>query len=148
MNLPPYLTGDARDLVRKLLKRQVSARLGAPPGDAQDVKQHQFFKHISWDDVLSRKLEPPFKPSLVNLYAFNPNLIFLPYHFADKRWWCISVRYEIYKANSSRFTRWINTQWKCQFDIPGMLFFIESNKTKYLFILYFLFFFLYRDLLI
>ncbi|CAG9817425.1 unnamed protein product [Phaedon cochleariae] len=64
LNLPPYLTGDARDLVRKLLKRQVPSRLGAAPEDAQAVKQHQFFKHINWDDVLSRKLDPPFKPSL------------------------------------------------------------------------------------
>lgn len=74
LNLPPYLTADARDLVRKLLKRQVSARLGAPPGDAQDVKQHQFFKHICWDDVLSRKLEPPFKPSLVSFYFITKNI--------------------------------------------------------------------------
>lgn len=64
LNLPPYLTADARDLVRKLLKRQVSSRLGAPPRDSAEVKAHQFFKHINWDDVLSRKLEPPFKPSL------------------------------------------------------------------------------------
>ncbi|XP_018575257.2 ribosomal protein S6 kinase beta-1 [Anoplophora glabripennis] len=65
LNLPPYLTADARDLVRKLLKRQVSSRLGAAPEDAKAVKQHQFFKHINWDDVLSRKLDPPFKPSLL-----------------------------------------------------------------------------------
>ncbi|XP_022903387.2 ribosomal protein S6 kinase beta-1 [Onthophagus taurus] len=64
LNLPPYLTSDAKDLVRKLLKRQVSMRLGSPPGDAHDVKTHPFFKHISWDDVLKRKLEPPFKPNV------------------------------------------------------------------------------------
>lgn len=66
LNLPPYLTADARDLVRKLLKRQVSSRLGAAPEDASAVRQHQFFKHISWDDVLGRRLEPPFKPILVS----------------------------------------------------------------------------------
>ncbi|XP_065167305.1 ribosomal protein S6 kinase beta-2-like [Atheta coriaria] len=64
--LPPYLTSDARDLVRKLLKRQVGARLGAQPHDSLEVKQHQFFKHINWDDVLKRKLEPPFKPCLTS----------------------------------------------------------------------------------
>ncbi|XP_072391519.1 ribosomal protein S6 kinase beta-2-like [Diabrotica undecimpunctata] len=66
LNLPPYLTADARDLVRKLLKRQVPSRLGAPPDDANAVKRHQFFKHIVWDDVLRRKYEPPFKPSLAS----------------------------------------------------------------------------------
>ncbi|XP_017775402.1 PREDICTED: ribosomal protein S6 kinase beta-2 isoform X2 [Nicrophorus vespilloides] len=62
--LPPYLTSDARDLIRKLLKRQVAARLGTSPHDAHAVKQHQYFKHINWDDVLKRKLDPPFKPCL------------------------------------------------------------------------------------
>ncbi|CAH1970710.1 unnamed protein product [Acanthoscelides obtectus] len=66
LNLPPYLTADARDLVRKLLKRQVTARLGAAPDDANAVKAHQFFRHINWDDVLSRKLDPPFKPCLTS----------------------------------------------------------------------------------
>lgn len=64
--MPPYLTTDARDLVRKLLKRQVASRLGAAPEDASAVKQHHFFKHINWDDVLGRRLEPPFKPILVS----------------------------------------------------------------------------------
>ncbi|CAH0555907.1 unnamed protein product [Brassicogethes aeneus] len=62
--LPPYLTSDARDLIRKLLKRQVTARLGAQPDDAIAVKNHHFFKHINWDDVISKKYDPPFKPIL------------------------------------------------------------------------------------
>lgn len=66
LNLPPYLTADARDLVRKLLKRQVSGRLGSTPGDASQIRAHQFFKHINWCDVLSRRMEPPFKPCLVS----------------------------------------------------------------------------------
>ncbi|XP_050481977.1 ribosomal protein S6 kinase beta-1-like [Bombus huntii] len=62
--LPLYLTPDAKDLIRKLLKRQVSQRLGSGPDDAEQIMNHNFFKHIKWQDVISRKLEPPFKPSL------------------------------------------------------------------------------------
>ncbi|KAF6203917.1 hypothetical protein GE061_002255 [Apolygus lucorum] len=62
--LPPYLTPDARDLIRKLLKRQVLQRLGSAPGDGDAIRNHMFFKHINWRDVVSRKLDPPFKPSL------------------------------------------------------------------------------------
>lgn len=62
--LPPYLTPDARDLIRKLLKRQAMHRLGSAPGDGDAIRNHYFFKCINWRDVLSRKLEPPFKPSL------------------------------------------------------------------------------------
>uniref|UniRef100_A0A8D8VED7 Ribosomal protein S6 kinase n=1 Tax=Cacopsylla melanoneura TaxID=428564 RepID=A0A8D8VED7_9HEMI len=62
--LPPYLTPDARELIRKLLKRQVGQRLGSTPNDGEAVRVHPFFRSINWGDVLSRKLEPPFKPSL------------------------------------------------------------------------------------
>lgn len=30
------------------------------------MKNHQFFKHINWNDVINRKLEPPFKPTLAS----------------------------------------------------------------------------------
>ncbi|CAB0027895.1 unnamed protein product [Trichogramma brassicae] len=64
--LPQFLTPDARDLLRKLLKRQVPHRLGSAPSDAEQIKSHPFFKHIHWDDVISRKLVPPFKPTLTS----------------------------------------------------------------------------------
>ncbi|KAJ8680255.1 hypothetical protein QAD02_016042 [Eretmocerus hayati] len=64
LKLPLYLTAEARDLIRNLLKRQVPQRLGAGPDDAEPIMNHSFFKHINWQDVISRKLEPPFKPSL------------------------------------------------------------------------------------
>ncbi|KAK0078736.1 hypothetical protein PV325_002138 [Microctonus aethiopoides] len=66
LNLPPYLTHDACDLIRKLLRRKVDQRLGSAPSDAEQVKNHLFFRHISWCDVISRKLEPPFRPTLTS----------------------------------------------------------------------------------
>uniref|UniRef100_A0A8C2YF26 Ribosomal protein S6 kinase n=1 Tax=Coturnix japonica TaxID=93934 RepID=A0A8C2YF26_COTJA len=65
LNLPPYLTQEARDLLKKLLKRNAASRLGAGPGDAGEVQAHPFFRHINWDELLARKVEPPFKPLLV-----------------------------------------------------------------------------------
>ncbi|EAW94383.1 ribosomal protein S6 kinase, 70kDa, polypeptide 1, isoform CRA_b [Homo sapiens] len=38
LNLPPYLTQEARDLLKKLLKRNAASRLGAGPGDAGEVQ--------------------------------------------------------------------------------------------------------------
>uniref|UniRef100_A0A673ZG31 Ribosomal protein S6 kinase n=1 Tax=Salmo trutta TaxID=8032 RepID=A0A673ZG31_SALTR len=64
LNLPPYLTQEARDLLKKLLKRNASLRLGAGPGDSSEIQSHLFFRHINWDDLLARKVEPPFKPFL------------------------------------------------------------------------------------
>uniref|UniRef100_A0A803SPC4 Ribosomal protein S6 kinase beta-1 n=1 Tax=Anolis carolinensis TaxID=28377 RepID=A0A803SPC4_ANOCA len=64
LNLPPYLTQEARDLLKKLLKRNAASRLGAGPGDAGEVQGHPFFRHINWEELLARKVEPPFKPLL------------------------------------------------------------------------------------
>uniref|UniRef100_A0A2P2HX76 non-specific serine/threonine protein kinase n=1 Tax=Hirondellea gigas TaxID=1518452 RepID=A0A2P2HX76_9CRUS len=64
LHLPPYLSPDARDLIKKLLKRNSSARLGSGPEDAKAIMEHPFFKHIIWEDVPRRKLDPPFKPIL------------------------------------------------------------------------------------
>uniref|UniRef100_A0A671RSF0 non-specific serine/threonine protein kinase n=1 Tax=Sinocyclocheilus anshuiensis TaxID=1608454 RepID=A0A671RSF0_9TELE len=64
LNLPPYLTQEARDLLKKLLRRNASTRMGAGPRDALDVQAHSFFRHMNWDDLLSFKIEPPFKPFL------------------------------------------------------------------------------------
>jgi len=38
--------------------------LGSTQSDGEEVKTHKFFKHINWNDVISRQLEPPFRPKL------------------------------------------------------------------------------------
>lgn len=79
LNLPGYLTSEARDLIRRLMKRQVSQRLGAGANDGAAIRSHPFFKHVHWPDVIGRRLEPPIKPALVSGYlmwmffiAFDP----------------------------------------------------------------------------
>uniref|UniRef100_A0A672HKV4 Ribosomal protein S6 kinase beta-2 n=1 Tax=Salarias fasciatus TaxID=181472 RepID=A0A672HKV4_SALFA len=64
LNLPPYLTIDARDLVKKLLKKNPAQRLGSSKADSADIQKHPFFRHINWDDLLNRRVEPPYKPQL------------------------------------------------------------------------------------
>lgn len=64
LTLPPYLTADARDLLKKLMKKSASQRLGAGLADCADVQKHPFFRHTNWDDLLARKVEPPYKPCL------------------------------------------------------------------------------------
>ncbi|CAG0889054.1 unnamed protein product [Cyprideis torosa] len=66
LNLPPYLTPDARDLIKRLLKRVTSHRLGSSPSDADPIKRHPFFRLVNWADVQARKLTPPFKMDLVS----------------------------------------------------------------------------------
>uniref|UniRef100_A0A8C8RKZ4 Ribosomal protein S6 kinase n=1 Tax=Pelusios castaneus TaxID=367368 RepID=A0A8C8RKZ4_9SAUR len=51
-------------LTGALLKRNAALRLGAGSGDAGEVQAHPFFRHINWEELIARKVEPPFKPLL------------------------------------------------------------------------------------
>jgi len=62
--LPPYLTAESRDLLRKLLKRHPQSRLGGGTEDAEALKAHPFFRYVNWVDLHARKVEPPFKPAV------------------------------------------------------------------------------------
>lgn len=64
LNLPPYLTPDARDMIKKLLKKNPAQRLGSSKADCADIQKHPFFRHINWDDLLNKRVEPPYRPSL------------------------------------------------------------------------------------
>ncbi|XP_028304560.1 ribosomal protein S6 kinase beta-2-like [Gouania willdenowi] len=66
INLPPYLTIDARDLIKKLLKKNSAQRLGSGKADCADIQKHPFFRHIEWEELLNRKMEPPYKPQLLS----------------------------------------------------------------------------------
>jgi len=62
--MPPYVSPEAKDLMRKLLKRQVSHRLGSGPNQGEDVRNHRFFQKIIWKDIINRTCEAPYKPKL------------------------------------------------------------------------------------
>ncbi|CAB55075.2 Ribosomal protein S6 kinase beta [Caenorhabditis elegans] len=66
LTLPAYLSNEARDLIKKLLKRHVDTRLGAGLSDAEEIKSHAFFKTTDWNLVYARQLEAPFKPNIEN----------------------------------------------------------------------------------
>ncbi|KAG0230020.1 serine/threonine protein kinase psk1 [Actinomortierella wolfii] len=64
LNLPYYLSQDAKDLLTKLLRRTPSARLGSGPNGVQNIKNHRFFRKVDWKKLEARELEPPIVPFL------------------------------------------------------------------------------------
>lgn len=66
LTLPVYLTVEAQDLIRRLMKRQVKHRLGGGLDDAEPIRGHPFFKQVCWEDVFARRLKPPIEPKLVS----------------------------------------------------------------------------------
>ncbi|NXG51791.1 AKT2 kinase, partial [Psilopogon haemacephalus] len=66
IRFPRTLGPEAKSLLAGLLKKDPKQRLGGGAGDAQEVMQHRFFAAIDWQDVVQRKLVPPFKPQVTS----------------------------------------------------------------------------------
>ncbi|KAF0910253.1 hypothetical protein E2562_001441 [Oryza meyeriana var. granulata] len=89
-HVPEEMSSEAQDLIDKLLTEDPHQRLGA--NGASEVKQHQFFKDISWDTLARQKAA--FVPSsdsaldtsyFTSRYSWNPSdeNIYEAYEFED-----------------------------------------------------------------
>ncbi|XP_017837319.1 serine/threonine-protein kinase N isoform X6 [Drosophila busckii] len=61
---PRFLSLEAIAIMRRLLRKNPERRLGSSERDAEDVKKQAFFRSIVWDDLLLRKVKPPFVPTI------------------------------------------------------------------------------------
>ncbi|CAN8177083.1 unnamed protein product [Coccothraustes coccothraustes] len=66
LRFPRSLGPESRSLLAGLLKKDPKQRLGGGPGDALEVMEHRFFAGIDWQDVVQRKLVPPFRPQVTS----------------------------------------------------------------------------------
>ncbi|XP_037948949.1 serine/threonine-protein kinase N isoform X2 [Teleopsis dalmanni] len=64
---PRFLSLEAIAIMRRLLRKNPERRLGSSERDAEDVKKQAFFRSIGWDDLLLRRVKPPFVPTINHL---------------------------------------------------------------------------------
>ncbi|KAL6957825.1 non-specific serine,threonine protein kinase [Sarracenia purpurea var. burkii] len=64
VKLPPRLTSEAHSLLKGLLQKEPSRRLGSGPRGADEIKSHKWFRPINWKRLESRDLLPKFKPDV------------------------------------------------------------------------------------
>ena len=101
--IPDYISEDGKNLLRGLLQRDPKKRLGGGNRDAEEIKEHIFFKDIDWKKVYHKKIKPPPAMKLVN----NSMIVFdKPKHFADE-----NNLGEIFEENSLKGWTFIN---KCE----------------------------------
>ncbi|KAF9183195.1 AGC protein kinase Gad8 [Haplosporangium sp. Z 11] len=62
LRFPDEVAPEARSLLSALLTRDPNQRLGNSGSSA--IKQHPFFKPISFPHLMAKKIQPPFKPSV------------------------------------------------------------------------------------
>lgn len=61
---PISMTKEAVDIIQKLLTRDPKLRLGSSERDALEIMEHSYFENINFEDILSKKVDPPYKPEI------------------------------------------------------------------------------------
>jgi serine/threonine protein kinase len=66
IEFPKNLDANAKDIIKHLLKRDKSKRLGCLKDGLMEVKNHQWFRGVDWKMVESRQINPPIPVFLKN----------------------------------------------------------------------------------
>jgi len=61
LRFPPFLSENCKNLIVQLLNRDPKKRLGSKD-DVNDIKAHPFFKTLSWEKLMKKEIEVPYKP--------------------------------------------------------------------------------------
>ncbi|XP_078123801.1 serine/threonine-protein kinase Sgk1 isoform X2 [Sander vitreus] len=78
--LKPNVSNSGRELLEGLLQKDRTKRLGVKD-DFLELKFHSFFSPINWEDLMAKKITPPFAPSVsgpTDLRHFDPEFTHLP----------------------------------------------------------------------
>jgi serine/threonine protein kinase len=59
LKIPEFVSEGAASLLRGLLQKDPNKRLGGSIKDAQEIKEHPYFKDVNWDDVYNKRIQPP-----------------------------------------------------------------------------------------
>jgi serine/threonine protein kinase len=65
LKFPPDLNQDCISLLKGLMERDPSKRLGAHSTPPRDIMAHSFFRGYNWSDVLRKNIQAPWKPDSV-----------------------------------------------------------------------------------
>ena len=55
---PEFFSEELKDLLKKMLNKNPNKRIGIE-NDKSDLKNHEFFRDINWDDIMKKKIKPP-----------------------------------------------------------------------------------------
>jgi serine/threonine protein kinase/CRP-like cAMP-binding protein len=83
---------DLRDLILKLLVKDIPRRLGCLKGGATDIKSHRFFAAVDWERLRSKSIPAPWRPRLSNpldtsnFDPYDENDVVEPFRTNDDGW--------------------------------------------------------------
>lgn len=66
VKFPRNISNEAKALLGGLLEKSPQKRLGGSIDDVRDIMVHPFFASINWNDLVNKKIVPPFKPQVTS----------------------------------------------------------------------------------
>jgi len=65
-NFPNDIDKEAKSLIKHLLVADTTKRYGCLKDGVKDIKDHNFFKKLNWDNLMNMSIKPPFIPKIQN----------------------------------------------------------------------------------
>ncbi|XVF37387.1 hypothetical protein REPUB_Repub20aG0003700 [Reevesia pubescens] len=69
IKLPNFLSGEAHSLLKGLLHKDASKRLGSGPSGSEEIKRHKWLKSINWKKLEAREIQPCFRPEVAGKHC-------------------------------------------------------------------------------
>ncbi|KAK4833269.1 hypothetical protein QYF36_001811 [Acer negundo] len=69
IKLPAFLTSEAHSLLKGLLQKEPSKRIGSGPTGSEEIKHHKWFKSINWKKLEAREIQPSFRPDVAGKHC-------------------------------------------------------------------------------
>ncbi|CAK4090760.1 unnamed protein product [Aphanomyces euteiches] len=66
LRFPSWISPSCKDLVTKLLDRDVSKRMGCNHGGTHAIRTHPWFQGLEWDKIIKKREPAPWLPTLSN----------------------------------------------------------------------------------
>ena len=63
---PDAIEDPAKNLIGKLLEKDITRRYGCQFGGAEDIKSHEWFGCVNWGIVKKKRIQPPWVPEVLN----------------------------------------------------------------------------------
>jgi len=64
LHYPASVSRPAKNVLKGLLNKDPTGRLGSGPGDAEEIKRHEFFAEIQWEKLMNGDIPPPWRPDI------------------------------------------------------------------------------------
>ncbi|XP_028808582.1 serine/threonine-protein kinase AtPK2/AtPK19 [Neltuma alba] len=69
IKLPAFLSSEAHSLLKMLLQKDATKRLGSGTRGSLEIKNHKWFKPINWRKLDSREVQPSFRPEVAGKHC-------------------------------------------------------------------------------